>query len=428
MRIKTDFLLSTALALFATDSHALEWLLQPDFSFKERYDDNVRLQVNPKNTNFVSTLSPGLTLGYLADNNELKTNFKWNEIIYDKDSSLDFSEKLAGVSHQFLGERFRTDLSANYAEESSLNTQLDASGSGDTQALVPRTTQSVAPSVTYNLSEKNAIQLGYSYADVSFQRSPNLVNSMRYSDYTNEQYSATATHIYNERLSFNLSGSYSVFDSTSNIPGGYTIYQGRIRSLTNAYIQNSNTLNYQAGLQYAFSEKMQLTLSAGMRNTETQTDILTKINGTNVTHNNSLTPNSTSGHVFSAGLTRKDEWGDFNLTAGQQLNPASSGSQQQSTSFGFRGRYNIAERWATGISGSYLLAESISIYNNNTVNNNRTYASISPNLLWRWTPEINIDLSYTLRQQKYESIDQTATGNSVQLQFSYQPQINRQVK
>ncbi|CAD6874001.1 hypothetical protein [Methylomonas fluvii] len=84
---------------------------------------------------------------------------------------------------------------------------------------------------------------------------------------------------------------------------------------------------------------------------------------------------------------------------------------------------------STGINANYLLSESISTFSNDTTrSNNRTFITLSPNVQWHWTPEINLNLSYSYRQQVLESINQTITGDSVQLQFSYQPQINRQVK
>jgi hypothetical protein len=60
--------------------------------------------------------------------------------------------------------------------------------------------------------------------------------------------------------------------------------------------------------------------------------------------------------------------------------------------------------------------------------NDRTYASVSPTINWKWTPEVNIGLSYIFRQQEYKSSSQVSQDNSVQLQFNYQPQTNSQVK
>ncbi|QSB02890.1 TonB-dependent receptor [Methylomonas sp. EFPC1] len=434
MKIKTDFLLP-ALVLFSTDGYALDLLFKPEFSFKERFDDNVRMQIHPKHSNFISTLSPGVMFGYLADDNELNTRFKWNELIYSSDSALDFSEKLVNLSHKYQSERFKTDLAASYAEESSINNQLDPTvidptqinEAGGVQLLVPRNTKSVSPTVTYNLNEKSSLQLGYSYQDVAFDRAQNLTNIFNYSDYSFQQYSATASHAYTERLSFNLTGAYSEYESANQRPG--TVFGFPV---TSGFSQKSTTITYQAGLQYMFNEQTQLALSAGIRDTTTDSTQFTYFRDTTIpfplSQQSSLSRN-TVGNVFSASLARKSDWGNFSLSAGQQLNPASTGQQQTSTTFSARGRYNLTERLSTGINANYLLSESISTFSNDTSrSNNRTFITLSPSVQWRWTPEINLDLSYSYRQQVYESNNQTITGDSVQLQFSYQPQINRQVK
>ncbi|MDX8129444.1 hypothetical protein QLH52_19240 [Methylomonas sp. OY6] len=446
MKIKTDFLLP-ALVLFSTDGYALDLLFKPEFSFKERFDDNVRMQIHPKHSNFISTLSPGVMFGYLADDNELNTRFKWNELIYSSDSALDFSEKLVNLSHKYQGERLKTDLAASYAEESSINNQLDPTvidptqinEAGGVQLLVPRNTKSVSPTVTYNLNEKSSLQLGYSYQDVAFDRAQNLINNINYSDYSFQQYSATASHAYTERLSFNLTGAYSVYESANESPGiglfnpfpfpvPLRFYQ--TAPITTGFSQKSTTFTYQAGVQYLFDEQTQLAFSAGIRDTTTDsTQFTSSSNPAPELNSRSSLSKNTIGNVFSASLARKSDWGDFSLSAGQQLNPASTGQQQTSTTFSARGRYNLTERLSTGINANYLLSESISTFSNDTSrSNNRTFITLSPNVQWRWTPEINLDLSYSYRQQVYEANNQTITGDSVQLQFSYQPQINRQVK
>ncbi|WP_426994411.1 hypothetical protein [Methylomonas sp. CM2] len=359
----------------------------------------------------------------MADDNELKSSFRWNELIYHGNSELDFSEKIADINHLFKGERFKTDISANYAEESSINTQLDLTGSGDVQTQVPRNTKSIAPNISYSLTEKDTLQFSFAYVEVAFDRKPNLTNAIRYSDYDNTQYSLTAVHNFSERLSANVSTSYADFKSSSNSP-----INPLLPTFTRAYSQGSQTLTYQMGMQYTFDEATQVSLSAGLRDTNTQTSSANQLRGLTIPGSAFSQSSSKIGHVFSANLTHAEDWGNFNLSAGQQLNPASSGTQQQSTTFGLRSKYNLTERLSTGFNANYLISESQSTLSSANTNTSRTYLTISPNLRWRWTEDIDLDLSYTYRDRSFASENQTSIGNSVQLQFSYQPQINRQVK
>lgn len=442
MNMKTDLFLP-AMVLLTAHCNAVEYFIEPEFAATERYEDNLRMQIHPKRDNLISTLSPGLTFGYMADTSELSTRFKWNELLYHGESALDFSEKILNINHQFQAERFKTQLGATYAEESSINTQLDLTGSGDLQTQVPRTTQSIAPNVTYDLTETNALQLGYSYADVSFDRKPSLLNNISYSDYTNQQFSAKLIHSFSEQLSFNLTSAYSTFNSPRESSGPAIVQRvqlanGLVIPLNQSQqfaangrtvsSQNQTTWYYEAGLQYFFNEQTQLSLSAGIRNIESQFRSNTTFNNSQFLPTEFSQSSSNSGEVYSINLTRSFERGRLDLSANQQLNPASTGSQQQSTSFSAQARYNLSERWSTGINATYLMSESISNFNGSSTNSNRTYATLTPNLQWRYSPEVNLEFSYRHSEQEFQALGQTAFGNSVQLQFSYQPQLNRQVK
>lgn len=426
-------LLLPALAVFSGNCHAFDWLFEPKFSANERYTDNLRMQINPVRDNLITTLSPGVLLGYMAENHALNANLNWNEIIYHGESELDFSEKLANINQQYTGERFKAELAAQYAIQSSINTQLDLDGSGNLQVQVPRNTRSIAPSFTYNFTERNALQLSYNYVDVTFDRTPALASNLGYSDYDNQQYSATFIHTYSEVLSFNFTGAYSKFFSSSNTSGPYQNSPNILQAVS--YEQNSTNFLYQGGLQYQFDEQTQIAASAGMRQTENESyysnnlilpgGIIIPLSSPNTP------PSSASGHVFSVNLNRKTEWGNFSLSAAQQLNPSSSGNQQQTTNFSGNLNYNLTERWSTSLTASYLISEATQNFangNNNSVDNTRTLSTLTPSIRWRWTPEINLDLSYTYRQQDYSFLNDSSIGNNLQLQFSYQPQINRQVK
>jgi hypothetical protein len=140
---------------------------------------------------------------------------------------------------------------------------------------------------------------------------------------------------------------------------------------------------------------------------------------------------TTNGKVYNASLKRDFESGSLNISYNQQLNPSSTGSQQQTQAFSFGSNYELSDRWKLGFVGSYTQVTAVAGFFSN-VNNyaylNRDLISVSPNCQWQWTPDINLQLAYTYMDQHYTLLNQTATANSVQFQFIYQPQINRQVK
>lgn len=432
MNLKTKLVLPV-IAAFSQNCQAFDWLFEPNFGANERYTDNLRMQINPTRDNLITTLSPGVLLGYIAENHALRTSFKWNELIYHGESELDFSEKIANLSQDYSSERFKAELSAQYAEQSTINTQLDLTDNAfNLQLQIPKTTRSISPTLTYSLNERDTVQLAYNYTDVSFEKTPGLIASRSFSDYSNQQYSSTFSHGFSERFSINLTGAYALFTTSSENPPGLFL---NTFPVTSSFSQEATTFNYQAGFQYAYDERTRLSLSAGIRDTTTDISSVQNIDfqgsplsalfppQPTVTNQSS----KTSGNVFSGNFNRKFEWGSIDLNGARQLSPASTSGQRNTTSFSANARYNLTERWSSGVNASYLLSESTGTSGNST-NTSRTVITLTPNIQWRWTPEIDLSLSYSYRQMEFGSINETAFGNSIQLQFSYQPQINRQVK
>ena len=135
------------------------------------------------------------------------------------------------------------------------------------------------------------------------------------------------------------------------------------------------------------------------------------------------------GQVYQASIQKSFEKGSVSLVGSRNQTPTSQGLQTQ-TQLTINNAYTINERWTSGLSASYSRYEVTAAQQNSQLNFlSRDYFTVSPNINWKWTPEINLALSYTFRHQEFQNSTQSnAQGNSVQLQFSYQPQINHQVK
>jgi hypothetical protein len=130
------------------------------------------------------------------------------------------------------------------------------------------------------------------------------------------------------------------------------------------------------------------------------------------------------GQVYRASIQKSFERGSVSLAGSQNQSPTAIGLQTQ-IQLSINTAYTINERWNSGLSAGYTKTEMTGQQNSQF---DRTFYSISPNINWKWTPEINLGLSYNFRQQEYQGSNQPSLGNTVQLQFSYQPQINHQVK
>lgn len=411
-------------AIAAWNCQAIDYILDPRFAANQRYDSNIFLRPKPEHGNWVSTISPGLDFGFRRENSELKSNFTWNQLIYDNQTELNIDEQLLNINYQYRGERFQSKLNASYNNQSSLRTEQELSGFLDVQVM--RKSLNIAPEVSYAFDERNTLKFNYSYYKINYEKRPNSVLN----DYDYHQASATFNHLYTERDQVNITLSSSRYKTPT-------------RQLT--------SLNHiaQLGWQHSFSEQISTFISGGIIYTQTESTGLqitpqfvpVTIDGFTLFRDPSTgqfflqqsfkqsevtTKNNSFGQVFQGTFNKTFERGSFSINGSRSQLPTAFGNQQQ-TQLSINNSYALSERWNTGINAIYAIYEPpTALQQNNSIN--RTYYSIRPNISWQWTEEMSFELSYTYRQQKFDNSSEVREGNIAQLRFIYQPLINDQVK
>ncbi len=388
------------------------YFFEPVFNSNQRYNSNLFMREKPLQDNWITTVSPGLNLGLRHENGELKSNFTWNEMIYDNQSELNIAEQLFSSDYRYKGERFEWGLGGGYNNQSSINTENSVRGLVSTQLM--RKQLSVEPSVTYLINELSSVTTDYSYNNTTYEKSGSAQNNVFFQDYDYHQASGTFNHLYTSRDKLNATLSSSLYKTKSQ-----TTYNNVA----------------QVGWQHSFSEQLVTFLSVGMNYSMVDTKVATigNIGGSPVyldpvtnqlTLEQPVVHKTNFGQVYRASIQKSFEKGSVSLVGSQNQAPTSLGLQTQTT-LSINPSYNINDRWSSGLSASYNKTDMAGL---STSPYNRSYYSVGPNINWKCSPEINLGLSYTYQQQEYQSASQTSTGNIAQIQFSYQPQINRQVK
>ncbi|WP_262963892.1 porin family protein [Methylobacter psychrophilus] len=417
--MKKGFLVPAILCI-PFNCQANDYFFKPIFSTSERYASNLLLRPNPQQGNWISKLSPGINVGINRENDALKSNFTWNQIFYTNQSALNISEQLFSADYQHTGERLQWGLNGHYNNQSSLNSETTVQGFSPTQVMVKNL--SIAPTASYSLTELSSVDLDYSYSKSTYEQTRNIfLNSYDY-----QQASGTFNHNYTENDKLNATVSSS----------RYKISTGAITTFNNIA---------QTGWQHSFSETLSTYISVGINYSLSESefpvaqlipinmfgfsvyqDPLTGQFFDNQRYGTANTSTTGFGGVYRASIQKAFERGSISLVGSQNQTPTSQGMQTQSQ-LSANTSYNIYERWSSGLSASY------SIYKppaqlNSQLNNERIFATISPTINWKWTPEVNVGLSYTYRQQELKTNSQISQDNSVQLQLNYQPQTNNQVK
>ena len=394
---------------------AESYYLTPVFRADEQYYSNLFLREKPLQDNWITTLSPGLSFGILNEDSTLTSNFTWNHLFYTNQSELDIDEQLFSLGyHHQPTERLQWGIDSSYNNRSSLNTEGTINGLLFTQVMSRQL--NLAPSMSYGLDERNSLAVDYSYNNTDYDESQNFALT----DYDYHQLSGTYSHLYFERdkLSATLSS-----------------------SRYKAKVQDQTIFNHvgQLGWEHNFDEQWASALSAGLNYSQTSVTvpllIPTVFQGRLIfvdPNTGAISPvqrfeeleNSGFGAVYNASIKNTFERGTATLMATQNQSASSNGLQTQ-TRLALDTAYIINERLHTGFSASY---SSFEITGQQDNLNNRTTFSFSPSVSWKWTPELNLLLSYTYLQQEFDRGGQPSIGNTVQLTFLYQPQINHQVK
>ena len=431
--MKKDFLVPLSLCASLT-CQANDYFFKPVFSANQGYNSNINLiaQKNNPQGSWISKLSPGLNFGFRHENGELKSNFTWNQLFYTDQSQLDTSEQLFSMGYQNKSERLQWGASGFFNNQSYLNTESTGTvlgAPGLTNIMAKQL--SLAPTATYALTELSSLSLDYSYSKTDYEENQ---NARFYSDFDYHQVSGTFSHLYTERDKLNATLSGSRYKSSPQVLDQALFTQ----------LLDQTTYNYvaQLGWQHSFSEQLITYVSAGINYSQAETtqlnpafsfcdtSVFSFVNSPCFPFRYGLVPaseettnNNNFGQVYQASVQKSFERGSVSLVGSRNQTPTSQGLQT-STSISTNNVYKISERWTSGLSANFS-NNVITGVNSNLFD--RTFFTITPNINWKWTPEINVGFSYNFRYQEYKN-QGNAQGNIVQLQISYQPQINNQVK
>ncbi len=430
---------SLALAILCASlaCQANDYFFKPVFRANQGYNSNINLiaQKNNPQGSWVSKLSPGLNFGFRHENGELKSNFTWNQLFYTDQSQLNTGEQLFSMGYQYKSERLQWGANGFFNNQASFNSESTGTVlGGQVLTNIMAKQLSLAPTVTYALNELSSLSFDYSYNKTTYEKN---TNNIFLSDYDYHQVSGTFSYLYTERdkLNATLTGSR---------------YKIALRD------QPTYNEVAQLGWQHSFTEQLVTYVSAGVNYSQTSITVpslylaeglpvyfnpdtlrLTLVPiglpvyldpdtglGTPIPQTKDVDSNN-FGQVYQASIQKTFERGSVSLVGSQNQTPTSQGLQT-STSIATNNTYRINERWTSSLSANYSRNETPGQQNSPF---NRTNFTINPGINWKWTPEINLGLSYTFRHQEFQNSTQgNAQGNIVLLQISYQPQINNQVK
>jgi hypothetical protein len=390
--------------------------LIPAISVSETYDDNINLTNTNKESDYITTATPALTLNVLTQNTKLGISYAPSFVWYADYTENDTTRHLANANwEQQLTQHLNFRLADTYLNsEDPLQDTLDVQGIRRTRnkywvntfngsfgyvfgaenilnvgytneyrknnevTLDNSVVNTPFADLTYWFDVKNGMTLTYAYSDVTYSRNDNLP--------AEDDYTGNAAGIrYNRRFSPHSTG-YIGFTYTDRDFDGFTqdyqVYQGYV------------------GVDHSFSPEYTFAGSIGY---------YTQVN--EITDNN-------SGPAFTLALTRTFSRG--NITIG-----GDGGWYEEYLQRGIGFTSNFTQYYGGYIRGTYRLLERLSIYAGASYRHDKDQLNIASDfitancgLTWtflRWF-SLSLDYRYTDRNDDIEF--NSYTDNRVMLILS----------
>lgn len=406
-KISHAMLVGLAFLLPPLDSTALEWSAQPSVAVGSRVHDNIDLETTPQGIVWASSISPQLLLSARSAQSALTGRAQINRHDYSDKSVLSHTNGLLDLLFTRQYELSQLSLAGTLARDSTLESELIETGIVTSRAQ--RTSLTLSPSWVYSITERDSINLGYSYIDVSYGATTTTSNLQ---DYVKKDPSITLSHEFTEKNKLSLSFGYSDYQSQTPI------------SLTNSQYKFATT-SAQLGFIREFSDTLNISLQAGLHKTDSSISglvcqplfpfpgcISVPIE----------TNNSDTGSLFKATLRQAFESSQLTVELSRSLQPTADGGLAQSD--------RLSGGYSAKLTPTLTSSLNMSIYQsqNSAVSgttNHRRYYSVTPTVTWQITERWATNASYS-RSVSQNASGAESTGNAIDLTLNYNwPKISK---
>jgi len=380
------------------------WTTDVSGTVDSRYDDNVRLSTNGEEDSAVATNVGGeLHVRRVTESSEIMTTLGASYLMYsayDGQQDLDDEDiQYAEVRARARQERLTWGLVSTVRRDVLLRTvgniidplapgtpdapsppTTDNGGvdAGSTEEQVRRTRTWLAPYVSYDLTERSSLQLGYTFLGLDYD----------------EQSSSGVNSSQSNSVNASLLNKFSERDT-----GRSTLRAGRFSPAH----QSEDTDAYEAsvGWEHAFTNTTTANVEVGAQRSERDSD-------------------SYTGYVARVFATRRAEASAFRARLEHSLQAGSYGELVKSDTFDLRYRRSLSDRLVLDIVGRAYKTSNSSNQTSNQ-NNDRKYADVGPEITYAVTQSISVGLLYRYRWVDRQN-EGSGTSNAVGITLSYQPQ------
>jgi len=370
---------------------ATEWKTEPHVGFSAQYNDNVRLNTDKlAEASFGTTISPSVKVqGVESTLWDVSLEAKGRLTQYYSAEDADSNDVFFAFDTNRKSERTNLGLNMTLDNVSNFNTDLNNGGDpGLTSDRTDRTTATIAPSITWQMSETSQIAATLSLIDVSYDE----VTSVNLKDYKYNSLNVSGSWAIAQNHRLGFTASYAAYDSpaTLEIP---------------AFSFDQVVL--QMDYDFTINQVSNLILSIGERSIDSTAQITTQAPDT--------VSNEDRGLVLNASYSRQTEKWSQTFSAARTVIPSSFGSAQEENRVTYRLSYKKSER----LSANLILnaSETTTLQGLNT-SNDRQLNRVQPSIRYRINKNWNVDVQYRRLFRRLVDTNDDRVSNAVFVNFS----------
>jgi len=342
------------------------------------YDDNIFMRED-KLGDYHASATPTLLVSRELENTALLLSAGYVLDRYEAARQLNTDNPFWQFSSQYQTERSQWGLDLSYAESTSRNDAADDTGDFETNAIV--TSQSISPSYSFQLSERDSLSLNAAYSKRDY-------STADFSDNETRSLSSSWQHQFTERFNGGVSVSASNTESTGQL-------------LTT----DDDTYNVSLTSNYELSEIWSMGGSVGLRQLQSeQTDLF-----------GATTKSKSNGQSLDLNVSYNGDIDSFKIGLSRSISPSSTGEVNEVDKFNISLSRQLSETLTASLSASYQVTTSAS----DESSDKRKNTQLSPSINWQFAAESSLSLSYNYRQQEESALNTNVNSNSIMLTLNY---------
>jgi len=371
-----------------------EFSFHPSLAVREEYTDNVYEQNDPRRSDFITRLMPGLALKYYAPLWDWDLAYTFDYRIYARNSRNDESiHDLAAKGHiKIIDEFFFLDLSDSYKRVS-----LDVSRDYTQESLFVNQSDSniatASPYLVFHPGTRTTITSGYRYTNIWY-RDPSAIDKREHSGFINASYEYSSKVNFNADYTYTHQNSVMPYNRHSPSAGARYEYadkcfifaQGGYTWVDYRDAPDFNKPFWNAGITHAF-DSFTLTATAGVQYPEDPLRGFTRVTD------------------YSLALNKIYERGNVGLSVYYSKYDGESVDRTKKYGVGITGKYDITEKLSSS------LAANVERYDFRDPSGHTRRIYVAPGVSYALPWETTISLFYTFVD--YDSASRVEDNYSV---------------